>query len=130
MAKQTFFFTAFFVMSALQATSGFAQGSLIGDVEERWTRVSYCRIQVFDAPELQYAIYQNDHARVKATEAFIRQFAVEKFGKSDAAKLESKAFFAGSFMEWGKERKLVKALPLKEKLEVLKWCRTVFMKEQ
>lgn len=122
-------FYAAALLAVVPHAFSFAEGSLIGDVEERWARVSYCKEQVFTNPEIQYAIYQNDRNRLANTESFLKKFSKEKFGDSDAITLETKAYLAGSFMEWGKNKKLVKDLPLEEKLAVLKWCRGVFLKE-
>lgn len=117
------------LLTAFPHIYSFAEGSLIADVEDKWKSVSYCKVQVFVDPEIQYAIYQNDRNRLAETESFLKKFSKEKFGEKDAQALDTAAFFAGSFMQWGKEKKLVKGLPLEEKLAVLKWCRSVFLKE-
>ena len=115
MKKQSILFTAIFLFGLYGSTS-FAQGSLIQDVEDKWADMNFSKEHVLDDPQLDYAIYQNDRNRWKATDTFLRNFARENFGSADAQKLETKADLAGAFMTWGKGKKPFKSLPLEDKL--------------
>ena len=128
MKKQSILFTTIFLFG-LYGSSSFAQGSLIQDVEDKWADMNFCKQHVLDDPQLDYAIYQNDRNRWKATDTFLRNFARETFGPADAQKLETKADLAGAFMTWGKGKKPFKSLPLEDKFAAVKWCRGGFLKE-
>lgn len=124
MAKSKFFVPVL-LLACLQVTSSFAQGSVIGGVEKRWANIYYCKLHLFADPEVRSLIYQNDIARAEATESFIRKFAEEEFGRSDAEKLEVTAILMGG--TW--REKVLKGLSRNEKIAALDYCRnTVFRK--